>query len=112
MVRTSGAELKAALARLHPVRYRPLLARVDVLLIDHVEPLPDQNAALRFVHFVDKLYDVGVGLRATGAAPFEALFDPSYRDGAYAAKHRRCASRLGELLREPLPHDRGSSLGP
>jgi hypothetical protein len=53
-----------------------------------------------------------VGLRATGAAAFDALFDPSYRDGAFAAKHRRCASRLGELLREPLPGDRPSASAP
>jgi cell division protein ZapE len=102
VVTTSGAELDATLARLHPIRYRGLLARVDVLLVEDVRPMADQNAALRFVHFVDKLYDLGVRLRVSGSGPMEAVFDASYREGAYAKKHHRCLSRLSELLQEPL----------
>lgn len=102
VVTTTGAELEATLERLHPIRYRGLLARVDVLLVDDVRPMDDQNAALRFVHFVDKLYDLGVRLRMSGSGPMEQLFDASYREGAYAKKHHRCLSRLSELLQEPL----------
>ncbi len=105
VVATDGAELAATLEELHPVRYRGLLREVDVLLISDVRPIPDQNAALRFVHFVDKLYDLGVRLRASGTAPLEDTFDPSYREGAYAKKHHRCLSRLSELLQEPLAGD-------
>jgi cell division protein ZapE len=111
VVTSDGAELAATLARLHPVRYRPLLRRVDVLRVERIEPIPDQNAALRFVHFVDKLYDLGVRLRATGTAPLAELFDASYRRGAYAAKHDRCLSRLGELLHEPLATEPASRDG-
>jgi cell division protein ZapE len=106
VLRSDGGELGEVLARLHPVRYRGLLDGIDLLLIDEVRPVPDQNAALRFVHFVDKLYDLGVGLRASGTVPLEELFDVSYRDGAYAKKHHRCLSRLSELLQEPLARDR------
>lgn len=100
---TDGATLTETLTRLHPVHYRSLLDDVDVLIVRDVAPIPDQNAALRFVHFVDKLYDLGVGLRASGTAPLADTFDPSYREGAYAKKHHRCLSRLSELLQEPLP---------
>lgn len=97
-----GAELARALERLHPVRYRGLLRGVDLLIVKNLAPIPDQNAALRFVHFVDKLYDLGVGLRASGTAPLADTFDASYREGAYAKKHHRCLSRLSELLQEPV----------
>lgn len=103
VVVTTGAELTRALARLHPIRYGGLLRGADVLVIDAIEPIADQNDALRFVHFVDKLYDTGVGLRASGTVPPGAIFDRSYREGAYAKKHHRCLSRLAELLQEPLP---------
>ncbi len=86
----------------HPIHYRRLVRDLDVLLVDDVTPLPDQNAALRFVHFIDKVYDLGVHLRATGAMQIEEVFAPSYRNGAYAKKHHRCVSRLRELLSEPI----------
>lgn len=108
-----GDTLDRALERLHPVRYRDLLRGVDLLLVEELSPIADQNAALRFVHFVDRLYDLGVGLRASGTAPLADTFDPSYREGAYAKKHHRCLSRLSELLQEPLPgsDDRSGSGG-
>lgn len=102
VVATTGAELTRALAQLHPIRYGGLLRDADVLVIDGIEPIADQNDALRFVHFIDKLYDMGVRLRASGTVPPGAIFDRSYREGAYAKKHHRCLSRLSELLQEPL----------
>lgn len=99
---TTGSELADALAAIHPIRYGGLLRGIDVLVIEEIEPIADQNDALRFVHFIDKLYDAGVRLRARGTVPLEALFDRSYREGAYAKKHHRCLSRLSELLQEPL----------
>jgi len=103
---TTGAELAEALSDIHPIRYGGLLRGIDVLLIEGIEPIADQNDALRFVHFIDKLYDAGVRLRASGTAPLEAIFDRSYREGAYAKKHHRCLSRLSELIQEPLDAQR------
>ena len=62
-----------------------------------LEPLHDQNDALRFVHFVDQLYNLGLDLKASGA-PLKDLFPESYRHGAFAKKYGRALSRLAELL--------------
>lgn len=109
---TTGPELADALAGIHPIRYGGLLRGIDVLLIEEIEPIADQNDALRFVHFIDKLYDAGVRLRARGTVPLEALFDRSYREGAYAKKHHRCLSRLSELIQEPLEAKRPRPVTP
>lgn len=95
-----GGALLGTLRRLHPSRYRGLLSQIGTLYLADVPVLEGQNDALRMVHFIDKLYDLGVGLRASGRAPLAELFDPSYRHSAYAKKHERCLSRLGELLAE------------
>jgi len=93
-------ELLALLEGVHPSRYDGLLRQIGTLYLTGVRTLATQNDALRFVHFVDKLYDLGVGLRAVGDVPLEELFHASYRDSAYAKKHLRCLSRLSELLHE------------
>ena len=93
-------ELTSLLASVHPSRYGGLVAQVGTVYLHGVERIANQNDALRFVHFVDKLYDSAVGLRATGLVPLPELFDPSYRHSAYHKKHERCLSRLGELLAE------------
>ena len=93
-------ELTDLLKSVHPSRYGGLVAQVGTVYLHDVRTIPDQNQALRFVHFVDKLYDSAVQLRATGVVPLGELFDPSYRHSAYHKKHERCLSRLGELLAE------------
>jgi len=106
VLHATGDELASTLTALHPVRYRELLRGVDLVVLEDLRPIPDQNAALRFVHFVDKLYDLGIGLRATGTHPLADTFDADYAHGAYAKKHLRCLSRLSELLTEDLPGSR------
>lgn len=100
-------ELRQLLAAVHPSRYGPLAAQLGTVYLAGVEQIGDQNEALRFVHFVDRLYDAGVGLRATGDVALGELFDVSYRHSAYHKKHERTISRLAELLREapasPVP---------
>lgn len=99
-LRLSFAELEDLLASVHPSRYGGLVEQVGTVYLHDVTRIPDQNRALRFVHFVDKLYDSAVTLRATGLVPLDELFDPTYRRSAYHKKHERCLSRLGELLAE------------
>lgn len=96
----SWLELLDLLRSVHPTRFGGLLAQVRVVYLHGVAPLASQNDALRFVHFVDKAYDRQVGLRASGVGALQDVFDPSYREGAYAKKHHRCVSRLAELLGE------------
>jgi cell division protein ZapE len=95
-------ELLEVLRELHPIRYPALLAGIDALFLRDVRAIAGQSDALRFVHFIDHLYDQRVGLRASGDIALAELFDPTYRNGAYQKKHERCVSRLGELLEEAL----------
>ena len=84
----------------HPIRYADTLKQIGTLYISGATTIAMQHDALRFVHFIDKLYDLKVKLRVSGDVPLEALFDSSYRNNAYAKKHFRCLSRLSELLEE------------
>ena len=93
-------QLMDILTSLHPIHYQSLVEGVGAIYISGIEPIAFQNNALRFVHFIDKLYDQQVQFRATGPGPLSELFDPSYRNSAYAKKHHRCLSRLKELLIE------------
>jgi cell division protein ZapE len=95
-------ELLELLRQHHPIRYRDLIAQFGTLYVRGAETLKTQNDALRMVHFIDKLYDLGRGLRMSGGVALSDLFDPSYRESAYAKKHYRCLSRLSELLEVPL----------
>ncbi|MEF2276752.1 cell division protein ZapE [Deinococcus sp. YIM 134068] len=92
-------DLGRLLIDVHPSRFAKLLAGVGALGVTGLSPMPDQNVALRFVHFIDKLYDLGLPAAFTGA-PLGSLFSETYRHGAYAKKYSRCLSRLSELLRE------------
>lgn len=97
-VRAAWPELFDLLAQHHPIRYRALLGQIGTLYLVDAETIPTQAEALRFVHFIDKLYDLEVGLRLSGEIELQQLFAPSYRDSAYAKKHYRCLSRISELL--------------
>lgn len=93
-------ELHRALADVHPVRYGGWLRQAPAWIVHDVATIPDQQRALRFVHFVDKAYDQRVPLWLQGDLTLDELFDPSYAHGAYAKKHDRCRSRVAELLDE------------
>lgn len=90
-------ELLAHLRTLHPIRYRYLLEGVEAVYLLGLEAIPDQNDALRFVHFVDQVYNLGLDLRASGV-PLKEVFPETYRHGAFAKKYGRALSRLAELL--------------
>ena len=99
-VHASWGELHQALAGIHPVRYGAWGRAAGAFVVTAAEPIPDQQRALRWVHFVDKLYDQRVPLWLAGEVALADLFDPHYAAGAYAKKHDRCRSRLGEMLAE------------
>jgi cell division protein ZapE len=114
---TSGLHLRRAqqldwpalahqLARVHPVHYAQIAARLAGLEIHELAPIEDQAVALRLVHFVDKLYDQEVPLSVSASMPLSELFAPSYRHGGYEKKYRRCLSRLHELLLETEVRER------
>jgi cell division protein ZapE len=101
------AELHAALAGLHPVRYGAWGRSAGALVVHGACTIPDQQSALRWVHLVDKLYDQRVPLWLAGEGRLATLFDAAYAQGAYAKKHDRCRSRLAEMLAEADAAGRG-----
>ena len=98
----SFTDLNAHLEKLHPIRYVGLLEGIQGVFVTGLSPIQKQDDALRFVHFVDKLYDREIRFAASGCEISE-LFLESYKHGGYAKKYSRCVSRLGELLRDSTP---------
>jgi cell division protein ZapE len=89
-----------ALRAVHPIRYGALVGEVDLLLQKHIRPIGELPDGLRWVHFIDKLYDAAVPFAASGEVPLANLFPPSFLQGAYGKKFGRCLSRMEELLAE------------
>jgi cell division protein ZapE len=99
---TTADELNKHLAAHHPIRYARLLQPVEAVFIEGLTPFEEQVDALRFVHFIDKLYDQQVKLAISAHCELPDLFLPEYREKGYAKKYRRCLSRLHELISDGL----------
>ncbi len=97
--RLEATQLNHHLSRVHPIYFGKLLEGIHLVLIENVRAFSDQNLALRFVHFIDKVYDLNLRLALSGTH-FENLFDSDYRFGAFQKKYSRCLSRLSELIIE------------
>ncbi len=91
------------LRQLHPIHYRQLARRAGALLISGMRPVDTLPDALRWVHFVDSLYDARVRLYASGEIPLFELFQPEALAGPFGKKLARCLSRLEEMLGEGCP---------
>lgn len=89
-------ELIAHLATVHPSSYIGLLDGVQTIGIRDVHEITDQSAALRFVAFIDRVYDAQIPIRATGI-PLTQIFGGGMLDGGYRKKYLRCMSRLNAL---------------
>ncbi len=85
--------LIAHLATVHPARYVGLVEGIDIVGIRDVHELPGQAEALRFVAFVDRLYDDQVRIVATGL-PLDEVFGADMLAGGYRKKYLRAMSRL------------------
>jgi cell division protein ZapE len=84
------------LATVHPSKYVKLIDRLDVVALRGVGPLHDQTEALRFVAFVDRLYDAQVRVIASGT-PLDEVFGSEMLAGGYRKKYLRAMSRLVAL---------------
>jgi cell division protein ZapE len=91
-------ELVKHLSTLHPSRYGALLDGVGSLGLIGLRPVEDQNAALRLVVFVDRLYDRSIPVLASGLAA-DQLFTPELLAGGYRKKYMRAISRLISLTK-------------
>lgn len=94
------ADLLEGLGRVHPIRYAALVELLDGLLVEDVAPVAHLPDALRWVHFVDKLYDAAIPLLASSEVPLGGIFSASFITGSYGKKFSRCLSRMEELLGE------------
>jgi cell division protein ZapE len=85
------------LATIHPTKFRALLSDVGALAVSSVHPLSDQVAALRWVSFIDRLYEQQIPLRTSGEVPATKIFDKTMLEGGYRKKYLRSVSRMGAL---------------
>jgi len=92
-------DLIAHLAKVHPSSYIGLLDGVHSIGLRDVTVLTDQSAALRFVAFIDRVYDAQIPIRATGV-PLTQVFGGGMLDGGYRKKYLRCMSRLNALTQD------------
>ena len=87
------AGLVAHLAQVHPSRYIRLIDGLDAIGLRDVAPFDDQSAALRFVAFIDRVYDAQLPIRATGTS-LDLVFPDEMLAGGYRKKYLRAISRL------------------
>lgn len=84
------------LATVHPSKYLKLIEGIDAVVLNDAKVIRDQSAALRFVSFVDRLYESQVELAATGIGLTE-VFSAEYLNGGYRKKYLRAISRIASL---------------
>lgn len=84
------------LSTVHPSRYVKLVDGLACVGLRNVHELRSQTDALRFVAFVDRLYDGQVRVIATGT-PLDQVFADDMLAGGYRKKYLRAASRLISL---------------
>ena len=89
-------ELLAHLSTVHPSRYVALVDGLAAVGLTGVVPFTHQTDALRFVAFVDRLYDAQVRIVADGTA-LDTVFPDDMLAGGYSKKYRRAMSRLVAL---------------
>ncbi|MCU1410376.1 MAG: zapE [Rhodoglobus sp.] len=86
-------DVLAHLATVHPSRYVKLVDGLSAIGLTGVHPFLNQTDALRFVAFVDRLYDAQVRIAAEGT-PLDQVFPEEMLAGGYRKKYLRAVSRL------------------
>lgn len=81
------------LSRVHPSRYVKLVEDLVGIGLRDVHAFTSQTDALRFVAFVDRLYDAQVRVLASGT-PLDEVFPEEMLAGGYRKKYLRAVSRL------------------
>lgn len=93
------------LSSVHPSKYIKLIEGVEFIGLTGVRELDDQNAALRLVAFIDRVYDAEVPILASGT-PLDQVFGGDMLSGGYRKKYLRSMSRMIALTTGELPpHD-------
>ncbi|MFC4137142.1 MULTISPECIES: cell division protein ZapE [unclassified Microbacterium] len=89
-------EIIKHLAQVHPSRYIRLIDGLSLIGLRGVDVLTDQSEALRFVAFVDRVYDAQIPIVAAGT-PLDEVFSEEMLGGGYRKKYLRAISRLNAL---------------
>lgn len=93
----AAEELLRLLRDFHPMHYFELAETLGAVFIERLSQLHDQFDALRFVYFIDKLYDHQSKFFASATLLIDELFPKEFYKSAYAKKYLRCLSRLKEM---------------
>lgn len=99
-LRAPFGTLLSALAEVHPIRYAALADSLDGLLVDDLAPIPSVGEGLRWVHFIDKVYDDNIPMAATSQTTLGEIFPGEFVSGPFGKKFSRCLSRMEEMLGE------------
>ena len=84
------------LSKVHPSKYGLLIEGVSRIGITGAHVLDDQSAALRFVSFIDRAYEMQIPIRGSGI-DLTKVFRADHVAGGYRKKYLRAISRLGAL---------------
>ena len=90
-------DLLGHLSTLHPTKYRALAKNAGAIAITGIYQLQDQVPALRFVAFIDRMYEQQIPLRTSGSVPATKVFSKAMIDGGYRKKYLRAVSRISAL---------------
>lgn len=91
------ASLRKLLGSAHPIRIRKAIAQFESLLITDLTSFDHPHDALRFVYFIDKVYDCDIKLTTTSFLTPKEMFPESIVTGGDKKKYMRTESRLLEL---------------
>lgn len=101
----SFAVLISHLGKVHPSQYIKVIEGIEVLAVSDVYVLHNQNDALRWVAFIDRVYDAEIPIVASGVS-LSHVFDDEMLSGGFRKKYLRCISRMVALTSGDLPtHD-------
>ena len=106
-LRVTWDELAQLLERTHPMHDAGWLERIAAIRIEgRIAIAPSKDQALRFVRFIDRVYDRAVALEADSSPDPDELVAPLVGDPRFVWHVARGRSRLGVLLAGTPPEPR------
>lgn len=85
--------------KIHPSKYKFMLNNISCVFWHNIFQIINQNVALRFVAFVDCLYDANIPIIVSGSNLAE-IFSTEILKGGYQKKYYRALSRLLALQKK------------
>lgn len=89
-------DLLVFLGTIHQSKYAKVAEQFDSVILQEVYQISDQFEGMRFVSFIDRCYEAGIGIAFTGV-DLSSVFRPDHVQGAYRKKYLRCLSRLSAM---------------